>query len=168
VKRWLFEFGFGPEATVVRGRKFVHPETAITDAEILGVWESVSFPDTLIEDLNSRLHKPQMITTHQMRWAGGIDTYVDVFFEQDRLANVTAAIDVRAPHLAFVSDLCLVANRHCWLAIMPNGRFFRPCVRRFMAEIQHSPATRWIRGSLDSLAQAHLSLDAPGAASNPG
>jgi len=153
LKRWLFEFGFVPEATIVRGRKFVHPETAITDAEISCVWESARFPDTLIEDLSTRLHQPRMINTHQMRWESGIETYVDVFFQQDRLANVKAALDVRESHLAFVSDVCLVANRHGWLAIMTSGRFFRPCVRRFMAEIQQSSAARWVRGSRESLVQ---------------
>jgi hypothetical protein len=156
VKRWLFEFGFVPEATIVRGKKFVRPETAPTTAEILRVWESSHFPDTLIEDLSSRLHEPRMITTHQMRWEGGTDAYVDVFFDHERLANVTAVIDVRAPHLAFVSDLCLIANRHGWLAIMTSGQFFRPRVRRFMAEIQHSSAACWVRGSRESLVQKQI------------
>jgi hypothetical protein len=142
-----FEFGFVPEVAVVRRWQFIHPSTTISRAERTAAWLEELFSHTVAARFTTLLHGPYWIGAGRTRWGDGETICIDVFFDLDRPIDVTVTIDIRAPHLAFLSELCLLANGLQWLAVMPDGRIFRPCLRRFLGEIQHGRATRADRAS---------------------
>lgn len=148
---WQFEFGFVPSTAATRHWADSHSSTRIPEADREGLWSEMAFPDSLIESLDRVLPDSRMISNSHARWADVNGSFIDVVFEQDRVVSIAVTLDLRVPCLALVSELALAANRQQWLVITTDGRIFRPTVRRFLGEIQQSPATRWIRGSLDSL-----------------
>jgi hypothetical protein len=152
----LFEFGFVPASALTRHMALSQPSTRILEPERTGLWDRIAFPDSLVECLDKLSPDSCLINASQMRWGDGSASFIDVFVEGDRLVNVSVTLDLRASCLKFVSDLTLIANRHDWLVITTDGRVFRPTVRRFLVEIQHSPAMRWIRGSMDSFVRRQL------------
>lgn len=142
-----FEFGFVPEAALVRTRAFIHPSTTIPDHERVQSWGDGEFSDLLAEKFSGLLPGPCSVDPGQMRWGSPDGLSIGVFFEREKPIGVTVTIDVRVPYIAFISELSLLANRLQWLVVMPDGRIFRPRVRRFLAEIQHCQANLWVRRS---------------------
>lgn len=147
---WQFEFGFLPSTATTRHWASSHSSTRIPEPEKQGLWKGVDLPPSLVESLDKLLPGSQMISASHARWGDGDGSCIDVFFERDQLMDVAVTLDLRVPFLALVSELALIANQHQWLVIMTDGKIFRPTVRRLLAEIQHSPAMHWVRGSLDA------------------
>jgi hypothetical protein len=148
---WKYEFGFVPATAVTCYRADNHPSLRILSPEREGLWEG-RFPGPVVfESLDSLLPHSQMIGNSLARRADGKGNFFDLFFERDRVLKIDVTLDLRVPCLTLVSELTLLANRQQWLVITTDGRIFRPTVRRFLGEIQQSPAMRWIRGSLDPL-----------------
>jgi len=133
MKPWQFEFGFVPSNAAQRPWAFALPARDALKLDVVRQWDDSAFIDSLAGN------------TPQTRWRDTYGNFVDVRFEEGRLARVSAALDLRDPCLKFVSDLTLVANRLEWLVISAEGQMFRPTVRRFLVEIQRSAAMRWIR-----------------------
>jgi len=155
VTAWQFEFGFLPARAVTTHWMLSQPSKRSLECETAALWNGMPFPNSLIESLDDLSPHSRLIGSSQMRWGDEAANFIDVFVERDRLVNVSVTLDLRVPCIRFVSDLTLIANRHDWLAITANGRIFRPTVRRFMVEIQRSPAMRWVRGSVDSFLLRH-------------
>lgn len=152
---WQFEVGFVPSTALTRLRALSQPPAKIEEADRAGLWTGVTLPDSLVENLDKLSPDSCLLSPSQLRWGDGGASFIDVFVEGGRVTNISVSLDLRMPCLKFVSDLTLVANRFDWLVITTDGRVFRPTVRQFMVEIQHSPAMRWIRGSLDAFALRH-------------
>lgn len=130
---WQFEFGFVP--SIAAKRHWALDRAAVKmGTGVVRTWNEAAFADSLLE-----LVSPA-------RWRDAHGNYLDVQVDRGRLLSVAAAIDLRMPYLKFVSDLTLTANRQEWLATTSDGRMFRPIVRRFLFEIQRSPAMRCVRG----------------------
>lgn len=130
---WQFEFGFVPSIAAKRHWTFDRASMKPA-AGIARSWNDVAFAASLAE--------PAL----PARWRDAHGNYVDVRVDGGRLLSISAAIDLRMPYLRFVSDLTLTAIRQEWLATTSDGRMFRPVVRRFLYEIQRSPAMRCVRG----------------------
>ena len=152
---WQLEFGFVPSTAATRHWADSHSTTRILSPERERLWEGAAFPDSLIETLDRLLPDSRMMDASHARWADGNGSFIDLFFEADRVVSIGVTLDLRVPCLTLVSELALVANRQQWLVITCDGRIFRPTVRRFLGEIQQSSAMRWIRGSLDTLVRRH-------------
>jgi hypothetical protein len=133
MKPWQFEFRFVPSNAAQRPWAFGRPAREPVESDVMRPWDDVAFIDSLSGN------------TPRTRWRDPYGHFVDVLFEEGRLAKVSATLDLRDPCLKFVSDLTLVANRLEWLVLSAEGQMFRPTVRRFLVEIQRSPAMRWIR-----------------------
>ena len=89
-------------------------------------------PDSLVESLDSLLPDSLMISTSHARWGRRSGSFIDVRFDRPQLVRIDVSLDLRVPCLTLISELTLLANRQQWLAIMTDGRLFRPTVRRFL------------------------------------
>lgn len=134
MKPWQFAFDFVPSNAAQRPWAFAHPATAEQQPGVVRQWNEAAFVDSLAGGAS------------KTRWRDPYGSFVDVTFSDDRLARVSAMLDLREPCLKFVSDLTLVANRLEWLVVANPGQMFRPTVRRFLVEIQRSTAMQWVRG----------------------
>jgi hypothetical protein len=145
VSAWHYEFGFVPSIAVTRHWAKSPSPTRILSPEREALWEGMAIPDSLVESLDSLLPDFCLISDSHARWGGADGSFIDVRFDREQLVKVDMTLDLRVPCLTLVSELTLLANRQQWLAITTDGRIFRPTVRRFLGEIQQSPAMRWIR-----------------------
>lgn len=116
--------------------------------------EGIAFPGSLLEILDRLFPDSRMVGVSRVRWQNANGSFIEVFLEKDRVANIAVTLDLRVSCLTIVSELTLLANQQQWLAITADGKSFRPTVRRFIVEMQRSPAMRWIRGSLGAVSQA--------------
>jgi len=108
--------------------------------------------DPVFDGLGKLLPERREVDPRQLRWSDGdvegSGTFVDAFIDRSQLMYLAVSVDLRRGHLGLVAELALIANRNGWLAVTSGGRFFRPSVRRFLQEIQGSPAMRWVRRAM--------------------
>ncbi len=138
-----FSFGFVPATAFTRRCAVRHPPAKLSDTDRASAWTGTPFSGSLIESLDKVSSAFLRLGDGHLRWGDRDACFIDVFFEGIQLVNVSVMLNLRAPSLEFVSGVALVANHHQWLAVTADGRVFRPTVRRFMMEIQNTPAFHW-------------------------
>lgn len=125
----------------------------VSTAERVGFWESTAAPVSLVESLDALSRYSSLVSTSHLRWHADNNCLIDVLVESHRLTNIVVTLDLRSRYLQLISDLTLLAHRHRWLVAAEDGRIFQPTVRRFIVEIEKSPAMHWVRGSIEALIQ---------------
>jgi hypothetical protein len=142
-----YEFGFVPQDAVARGRQFIHPSMTISREERVRLWADGSFSESLAAQFSGLLPGPDKAESGSLRWGSADGICIDVLLAQERVIEVRLSIRLSVPCIGFLSDFSLLANRMQWVGVMPDGRIFRPCVRRFLAEMRHARTTRWDLGA---------------------
>jgi len=147
VAAWQFHFELAPVAEISRRHGSLRPSTRIEHPDRAGLWAGEIVPDSLLRDLERLCPDTRATLPQHIRFGREQRTVVDVRTRGPRLEQLTVAVDIREPHVEFLGEIALLANRHEWLVISTDGRMFRPSVRRFLAEIKVSSAMRWVRGA---------------------
>ena|SRR5688572_6153944 len=162
VNAWQFEFSFVPSTSATRHWATSLPQLRVSTAERVGFWESTAAPVSLVESLDALSRCSSLVSTSQLRWHADNNCVIDVLVEGHRLTDIVVTLDLRSPYLQLISDLALLAHRHRWLVAAEDGRIFQPTVRRFIVEIESSPAIHWVRGSIEAFIQRKTSRDKGG------
>jgi hypothetical protein len=142
---WQYDFHLVPKAGVERHYGLIPTTMPLVSVEPGLFWTGIELTQEMRNEISRLLPSGKAWSDQIERWGQEQGTRIDLFVENEDIAEVFVRLDVRDLPQVLLINLMQIAKRHGLLVMLPDGSLFEPSVSRVLAEIRASNAFRFVQ-----------------------